>query len=215
MTRITQFLASAAIAAVVPVAAHANLISNGTFAAPGCASSTFCEYNGGSTSITGWTVTGSSVDLITGYWQAPPGGGNSVDLDGAGQGGVASSSFSSNNGSQYELTFDLSGNPDGNLGPHTVQVDIDGTIQDFTFDTAAEANSKGDMKWVQESMIFTANTTLSSISFTSLDAADEPYGPVIGDVDIEAVPEPATLSLFGVGLFALGFVSRRKTRSRA
>lgn len=215
MTRITQFLASAAIAAVVPVAAHANLISNGTFAAPSCASSSYCEYSAGSTAITGWTVTGNTVDLITGYWQAPPGGGNSVDLDGVGPGGVASTSFATSNGGEYVLTFDLSGNPDGNLGPHTVAVDVDGTIQNFTFDTAAEQNTRSDMKWVQESMTFTSNTTLSSISFTSLDPSDSPYGAVIADVDVEGVPEPATLSLFGVGLFALGFVSRRKTRNRA
>lgn len=214
MTRVTKFLASAAVLALAPVAAHANLITNGTFNAPSCASASYCTYNAGDTSITGWTVTGNSVDLITGYWQMPPGGGNSIDLDGNGQGGVASSSFSTTNGGDYVLSFELSGNPDGALGPHTVQVDVDGTIQDFTFDTAAEQNSKGNMKWVAETMAFTANTANSTLTFTSLDAAGNPYGPVIADVDIE-VPEPGTLALFGVGLLALGFGFRRSLRSRA
>jgi choice-of-anchor C domain-containing protein len=212
MSSYSRVLLSAAVAALLPVAAHANLISNGTFAAPSCASPSFCTYSAGATNITGWTVTGNSVDLITGYWQAPPGGGNSVDLDGNGQGGVASSSFATTNGGDYTLSFDLSGNPDGALGPHTVQVDVDGTIQNFTFDTSAAQNSHGDMKWVAESMTFTANTVLSSLTFTSLDSAGTEYGPVIGDVDVEAVPEPGTIALLGAGLFAMGFLGRRKTR---
>lgn len=211
MTRFSRMMLSAAAVALLPVAAHANLISNGTFSAPGCASSTFCTYSTGATDITGWTVTGNSVDLITHYWQAPPGGGNSVDLDGNGQGGVASSTFATTNGGEYVLTFDLSGNPDGSLGPHTVQVDVDGTIHDFTFDTATAQNSHGDMKWVAESMTFTANTNLSTLSFTSLDPSGMPYGPVIGDVDIE-VPEPGTMALLGAGLLGMGFLGRRKTR---
>src|SRR5580704_4078846 len=77
MSSYSRILLSAAVAALLPVAAHANLISNGTFAAPSCASPSFCTYSAGATNITGWTVTGNSVDLITGYWQAPPGGGNS------------------------------------------------------------------------------------------------------------------------------------------
>jgi hypothetical protein len=70
------------------------------------------------------------------------------------------------------------------------------------------------MKWVAETMTFTANTSTSTLSFTSLDASGDPYGPVIADIDIE-VPEPGSLALFGVGLFALGFGVRRTMRSRA
>jgi choice-of-anchor C domain-containing protein len=210
MASYSRILLSAAAVALLPMAAHANLIDNGTFAAPSCASPTFCTYHPGDTNITGWSISGDSVDLITGYWQAPPGGGNSVDLDGNGQGAVASSSFATTNGGEYTLSFELSGNPDGTLGPHTVQVDVDGTIQDFTYNTATEQNSHGNMKWLAESMTFTANTALSSLTFTSLDSAGSTYGPVIGDVDVE-VPEPGTMALLGAGLLGIGFFGRRKS----
>jgi choice-of-anchor C domain-containing protein len=207
-------LATTAIS-LIPMAAHANLVSNGTFAAPSCTSSTFCTYHPGDTNITGWSVSGNSVDLITGYWQTPPGGGNSVDLDGNGRGGVAASSFATTTGTEYTLTFELSGNPDGSLGPHTVQVDAGGTIQNFTFDTAASGNSRSDMHWLLETMTFTATSNSSLLSFTSLDPEGSFYGPTIGDVDVE-VPEPATLAIFGLGLFAAGaYGSRKRSKARA
>jgi hypothetical protein len=42
----------------------------------------------GGTNIGPWLVSGSSVDLIGNYWNAPPSGGNSVDLNGDAAGGL-------------------------------------------------------------------------------------------------------------------------------
>jgi hypothetical protein len=47
----------------------------------------FSTLGGGSTNITGWTVTGGSVDWINGYWQGAEGD-HSVDLNGLSVGGV-------------------------------------------------------------------------------------------------------------------------------
>src|SRR5207253_2366866 len=113
MMKMSLAIAGAA-ALLLAVPAQANLIANGNFAST-CASATFCTYYAGdSTDIPGWTVTQGSVDLITGYWQAPPSGGNSVDLDGLYQaGGLAQTSFATVSGAEYTVSFYLSGNPDG------------------------------------------------------------------------------------------------------
>jgi len=194
----------------LPGIGHANLITNGNLASV-CGSGSFCTYNSGdSTSISNWSVTSGSVDLITGYWQTPPGGGNSVDLDGNAPGGIQTS-FATNAGTEYTLSFELSGNPDGGNPLKTVQVDVAGVIQTFTFDTSAMGSSKSNMKWVLETLTFVATGATTSLKFTSLDGSG-PYGAVIANVDVE-VPEPGTLALLGAGLLATAGVMRRKRRS--
>jgi choice-of-anchor C domain-containing protein len=192
--------------------AQANLISNGTFNST-CTRTDYCTYSAGdSTDIPGWMVTQGSVDLITGYWQAPPGGGNSVDLDGLFQaGGLAQTNFATVNGQDYRVSFYLSGNPDGGNPLKQLMVDVDGTIRNFSYNTASKHNSQSNMKWVLVSFDFIANATSSTLTFTSQDAATSAYGAVIGDVVVD-VPEPATLGLLGLGLFAAGFFGRRKMR---
>jgi choice-of-anchor C domain-containing protein len=203
--------AAALIAGLLPGIAHANLISNGNFASS-CGSGTYCTYSAGdSTSISGWTVGGASVDLITGYWQAPPGGGNSVDLDGLADGSVQTS-FGTNTGTQYTLSFELSGNPDGGNPIKTVEVDVAGIIQTFTFDTSAMGNSHSDMKWVLETLVFTATGSITDLKFLSLDDPSSSYGAVIGNVSVVPVPEPGTMALLGVGLLAMGAYARRWNR---
>jgi choice-of-anchor C domain-containing protein len=210
----TLALGAALALSFIPGLAHANLIGNGNFASS-CGSGSYCEYNGGnSTDITGWTVGGRSVDLITGYWQAPPGGGNSVDLDGVGTGSIETA-FGTNAGTQYTLSFELSGNPDGGNPIKTVEVDIAGIIQTFTFDTSAMGSSKSDMKWVLETLVFTATGSITSLKFLSLDDPDSDFGAVIGNVSVVPVPEPGTLALLGVGILAMGAYGRRKVRPAA
>jgi choice-of-anchor C domain-containing protein len=213
MSTFRAFSLSAAFAlSLIPGVAHANLIGNGNFSST-CGSGSYCEYNGGnSTDVSGWTVGGNSVDLITGYWQSPPGGGYSVDLDGIG-GGSIETSFGTNAGTQYTLSFELSGNPDGGNPIKTVEVDIAGVIQTFTFDTSAMGNTKSDMKWILETITFTALGSLTNLKFLSLDDPNSPYGAVIGNVVVVPVPEPGTLAILGVGLLAFGAYSRRKSRA--
>ncbi len=194
----------------LPGIGHANLIANGNLASA-CGSGSFCTYNSGDTTdISNWSVTSGSVDLITGYWQTPPGGGNSVDLDGLAPGGIQTS-FATNAGTEYVLSFELSGNPDGGNPLKTVEVDVAGVIQTFTFDTSAVGSSKSDMKWVLETLTFVATGATTTLTFKSLDGSG-PYGAVIANVDVE-VPEPGTLALLWAGLLATATLMRRKRRS--
>jgi choice-of-anchor C domain-containing protein len=203
------FLVSAAFVGALLGAASqasaASVITDGDFTSPSGGGS-YVTYNGGT--MGPWDVSGS-VDLIGGYWQAPTAGGGSVDLDGNSPGGVAQT-FSAAPG-DYELTFFLSGNPDGGDGVKTVDVSVGGADKVFTF-TNTGATNRSDMGYVEETLKF-FNSGTSTLSFTSKDVGT-PYGPVIGGVSVSAVPEPAVWAMMLVGFGGLG-VSLRSSRRRA
>lgn len=198
-----RFMSIVAVIAglLMPSLAQANLISNGNFTNCVSCGGSFSTKSGGSTDITDWLVTGHSVDLILNYWQAPPLGGNSVDLNGNGAGGV-SQSFATVAGREYLVSFYLSGNPDNNSNDTLKRavVSAGAASQNFDFDTTAV--SGGNMGWVLRSFVFSAISNTSTLAFSGL-VQDTFYGAAIGNVSVAETPEPATLLLMGVALMAL------------
>ena len=133
----------------------------------------------GDTSMTGWVVTGDSIDLLqtppTG-WQ-PSDGNFSLDLDGNDPGGVQQT-FDTINGVHYTVTFDMAGNYAGGSSIKTMRVQASGTpYQDFTFDSSV--SSQNNMGWTTHTYSFTANGPSTTLSFTSLSISG-PWGPRIG-----------------------------------
>jgi len=192
--------------------AEANLVSDGNFTLapdPGTFTTYGPGYSAGST-FGGWTVTAGSIDLIGTYWQAPPNGGRSVDMDGDYQAGtIVGKSFTTIPGQTYALTFYLAGNPDG--GPTTKILDVSvGNVSGDVFTFNDTGFDKSNMGWTREQLIFTATSGLTTLTFYSGDATDNAFGAVIGNVDVSAVPEPATLLLLGAGLVGLGLSRRKK-----
>jgi choice-of-anchor C domain-containing protein len=200
---------AAATMLMAPAAVAANLVLDGDF---NNSISGFTTFSGGSTLPGGpWVVTGNSVDLVGNYWQSPSGPtppNGSVDLNGGAQGGVEQTISGLTSGATYNLTFFLSGNPDG--PPTTKSVDVSiGSLVNDNFTYTIGTNTHANMMYVQESVNFTAGAS-NTLSFASQNAGA--FGPVIGGVSISAVPEPSTWAMMLLGFLGLGFAFRQSRR---
>jgi hypothetical protein len=159
-------------------------------------------------------VNSGSVDLIGGYWQSPSGpSGGSVDLDGNSPGSI-SQTFNVPTAGLYNLSFALAGNPDGGTGTKTVLVTLASASQTYTF-TVNNADIHNNMGYVQE---FLDNIALGPgtalLTFASQDDATSAFGPVIGAVNVSAVPEPSTWAMLLLGFTGLGYLGyRRNTKA--
>ncbi|HYL65716.1 MAG TPA: choice-of-anchor C family protein [Nitrosopumilaceae archaeon] len=164
--------------------ATTNLASNGSFENPNSCSSPFTTLNSPSTTITGWTVGGQSIDWICGYWAASDGT-KSIDLSGNAAGSV-SQDLTTIPGATYAVTFDMSGNTDGGNTIKQLTATAPGYSQPHTYDTTGHHSGTN---WVQHSFSFTATGTISTLSFTSNEL--NPYGPALDNVNVVLSKCPA------------------------
>jgi hypothetical protein len=146
MTKAYLFAGIAASAMLAASSAFANLVSDGDFNNPSGGGSFATYFNGqsfGPWNVVGlgssWAGTGG-VDLVGGYWQSPTLGGGSVDLDGDGPGGVTQT-LSLTSGKTYRLSFDLSGNPDGDPTTKSVTVSVGSLDKTYTYTIGSNAHA--------------------------------------------------------------------------
>lgn len=194
--------ALAAIAAL-PTAANAQ-VANGSFE-QGTDPGSFITLGTGSTDITGWTVGSGTVDYIGTYFTASDGA-RSVDLSGN-EPGSLTQILSTIIGQSYLVSFDLAGNGDGAPTTKTATASATGGAT-TTFSVAG--STRPDLDFTSFLYSFRATGTSTTLTFASTTATA--FGPVLDNVAIAAVPEPAAWAMLigGVGLVG-GTLRRRRS----
>jgi choice-of-anchor C domain-containing protein len=201
MTRTSRFLALLLVA-LPTTAAHATIVINGSFEQGPATVGNFRTYSTGSTAITGWRVTGGSVDLIGNYWTSSDGA-RSLDMSGNAPGTIVQT-LSTVAGQRYRLSFDVSSNPD--------QASLK-TMKVF-FGSATPLNIVSPpvsrpLNWVTHSQIFTADSASTQLKFQSTFGG--PWGVALDNVAVNAVvPEPATWAMLIAGFGFVGAALRRR-----
>ena len=185
---------------------YANLLVNGSFEqgspAPGTTSGSFITFSPGATNIDGWIVTRGQIEY---YGSIPTcDGARCLELDGLNGVGGVMQSFPTNPGTEYIVTFDLSGNYARlDKGPLIKQLRVTaaGQFKDFFYEKPEDPSP---LEFVSCAWSFTAVSDVTTIELYSLDDPSSWCGPLLDNVVV--VPEPGALLLLGLG----GLLIRRR-----
>jgi choice-of-anchor C domain-containing protein len=205
---------------IFPIKCEAQTLLNGSFedvdplGVPAYYGSIWDYHTGDS--IGGWLVSGR-VELIGTYWQAADGV-QSLDLTSGGTPGAVSQQIATVAGTEYQVSFAYSANPDGG-GGIVDQVSMRwnaGVIGAVSLNTSDTSHPNMDWQFATFDVIATGPTSTLGFENSSSPGPAYTFGPVIDDVSITCVPdEGSTLGLLSMGLMAsFGFVITEWRRLR-
>lgn len=192
------------LAAMPFAAADATVVLNGSFEQGPASVGSFTTFGTNSTAITGWRVTGGSVDLIGSYWNHSDGR-RSLDLSGT-QAGTIAQMIPTIAGKRYTVSFDISSNPDRTFAKSMLVGFGSATPVAVTF----AGPITRPLQWQTVSLRFVADAPTTELSFRSTTAGA--WGIALDNVSA-VIPEPATWTLLITG-FAFVGTSLRGRRAR-
>jgi len=216
------------------VSANADFITNGNFEQVLSGDPSTGKL-GSATNLVGWTTNGynflfngstASTSGASGLtlWGGGVGGGatlgpspagnNFIGADGAYQVGAINQTITGlTAGTNYTVSFYWGGaQQNGFTGTTTEQWLVSLGAQTLSTNVLTDA-SHGFTGWQQTFLTFQATGSSEVLSFLAAGTPDgEPPFSLLDGVSMNAVPEPASMSLLGAGLAALGFVRRRKQK---
>jgi hypothetical protein len=125
--------------------------------------------------------------------------------------------FGLNIGDTYELTFDYAlGQQSGFDGANKNNYWQVGFGKDIQNSAMLTIDNGGFSGWKTASMTFKATSVSQVLSFLALGSSPgAPPFMLLDNVSMQAVPEPSTLSLMLGGVGLVGFLARRRRKSKA
>lgn len=185
---------------MIVAGASANLVVNGSFEDPLISDNSFLAVTAGSGVLTGWTVGGTSIDVLSGPSRFVAADGNqSVDLVGTPGPGDVSQLLATTDGTTYKIRFALSRNDEGGS---VADKDVDFSFGSYTENLLGAVQNS----WTYFERTIVADSSLTELKFSS-DASGF-FGGLVDDVSVEAVPEPASMAALTLGAMAL--ITRRR-----
>lgn len=185
--------------------AQANLITNGSFET-GTDPGNYSTLLPGSNDIDGWAIESGSIDYIGSYWTAAQGA-RSIDMSGNGHGSI-SQILSTTPGYKYAVEFSLAANPDSGGSPFKLMEVTTGAINQHYF---VAINQGRPLDWIDYAFFFTANSSSTKLTFTSLE--NSAWGPALDNVrvSVNSTPIPPAVFLLATGLIGLFGIKRKKS----
>ena len=156
-----------------------NLVTNGGFE-QGPNVVPFVELAAGSDQIPGWEIAAGTIDHVHGHWDAAEGDSN-IDLHGRSN-SVFQTSFATEVGQTYQVTFQMAANVFSAETIADLRVSAAGQSADFQFDRTD--SSARNVQWAEKSFTFTAVAASTTLAFESLDNPAIFGGPAIDDVQV-------------------------------
>lgn len=182
--------------------ASAILVANGSFEDVNIGNNTYLNVINGNGSVTGWTVGGVSVDMVSGpsRWVAADGN-QAIDLAGTPGPGSVSQMLATTNGTAYRVRFALSRNDEGGS---VADKDVDFSFGSYTENLLGAVQNS----WTYYERIIVADSSSTEIKFASDSSGN--FGGLVDDVSVTVVPEPASMAALAIG--GLGILARRRRK---